>query len=280
MASSHAGWNNQYSSGQRYVHAASGVLSSKTKILGNNMGLILTYNLSVPFDAKSNTTGLLLQDTLTKARGGEGNSNEPDYYDGALLANDAQFFLYGGTILRNDAIYDAPDSDEVLSYQAYQYGANKPAWAKGFKNAKLGEDVTPYIAYGGAANAPSENKAWYFSGLTSSTHEVIYFNSNATTKAVNVSNSLIQVDMKEQLNEKWSNITLPDFIKGRAQAEVVWVPVGEQGILVVLGGVTYPEWAGRSHKSADEAASVSCFASCLREINANGRFRKKRAPSS
>lgn len=222
------------------------------------MGIILNYNLSVPFDAKTNVTGLLLQDTLTKARGGQGNSNDPDYYDGALLANDAGFFLYGGAILRNDEIYDAPDDDEVLAYQAYQYGPNKPAWRQGFINADLQDGVTPYIAYGGGVNAPSENKAWYFSGLTSPTRGVIYTNSlNATNKPVNISNTLIELDMSEQLDEKWTNKTLPEDIKGRANPEVVWVPVGKEGILVVLGGVTYPEWAGRSHKSADPEASVS-----------------------
>ena len=225
------------------------------------MGLILTYNLSVPFDTKSNLTALLLQNTLSKARGGSGNSNDPNYYDGALLANDAEIFFYGGAFLSNSAIYNAPEDDEVLSYQVYQYGPEKASWAPGFKNANLGKGVNSYIAYGGAVTAPSENKAWYFSGLTSPDHEVLFTNSpNSTHKAVNVSDTLIQLDMAQQLSEKWTNKTLPDGVKGRAQPEVVWVPVGEQGILVVLGGVTYPEWAGLGHKSADSDASVSqCF---------------------
>ncbi|CAM1511639.1 Fc.00g091520.m01.CDS01 [Cosmosporella sp. VM-42] len=219
-------------------------------------GWILNYNLSTPFDSDTNITEILVQDKLTKARGGEGNSNSesPNFYDGAMLANDAEFFLYGGTYIRNTKNYQDPDADEVMEYQAYQYGPDKPAWDQGFKEPKLDDGVTRYIAYGGAVNAPSENKAWYFSGLTSPTRGEIYLN-NLTAKAVNVSDTLIQLDMTEQLSEKWTNKTLPDDIKGRANPEVVWVPVGKEGILVVLGGVVYPEWAGTSHKSADESAS-------------------------
>lgn len=194
---------------------------------------------------------------MSKARGGQGNSNgaAPNYHDGAMLANDAQFFLYGGAVLRNDDLYDQPDEDEVLSYQAYQYGPDKPTWQAGFADRTLPKNVTRYVAYGGAASAPSENLAWYFSGLRSPTHGQILTNS-MTAKATNVSNTLITLDMEDQLRETWTNTTLPSSVEGRANPEVVWVPVGKQGILVVLGGVTYPEWAG-NRKSPDEAASVS-----------------------
>ncbi|KAM5348002.1 hypothetical protein ACJ41O_007826 [Fusarium nematophilum] len=223
---------------------------------GNNGGLILNYNLSTPFNSTTNVTEILLDKAMSKARGGSGNSNgaAPNYYDGAMLANDAQFFLYGGALLRNDDLYDPPDEDEVLSYQAYQYGPDKPTWQSGFDDATLDDRVTRYIAYGGAVNAPSENLAWYFSGLASPTRGPIYTNS-LDDKAVNVSNTLITLNMEEQLLEEWTNTTLPPSVKGRANPEVVWVPVGEKGILVVLGGVVYPEWAGRSHKSANETAS-------------------------
>lgn len=197
---------------------------------------------------------------MSKARGDSGNSNDagPNYIDGGMLANDAEFFLYGGVILRNDELYPDPDADEVLSYQAYQYGPEKPTWKPSFKSYQLDNDVTRYVAYGAAVNAPSENKAWYFSGLRSPTSGTIFDNAvNDTTKAVNVSNTMIELDMTQQMRETWANTTLPKAIKGRSNAEVVWVPVGKEGILVVLGGVVYPEWAGQSGKSADKDASVS-----------------------
>lgn len=225
---------------------------------GNNAGIVLNYNLSTPFDKDTNVTGILVNKAMSKARGGSGNSNgaAPNFLDGGLLYNDAQFYLYGGDLLRNDEVYDPPDADEVLTYQAYAYGPDKPLWDRGFSDRKLGDKVTRYIAYGGAANAPSENLAWYFSGLRSPSRGP-FFTNDATAKATNVSNTLITLDMAEQLDEKWTNTTLPPSVKGRANPEVVWVPVGKKGILVVLGGVVYPEWAGRARKSANEEASVS-----------------------
>ncbi|KAF4513284.1 hypothetical protein G6O67_000573 [Ophiocordyceps sinensis] len=224
---------------------------------GNPQGAILTYNLSDPITPDTNTTGLLLKNGLLKARGGKNNgiSPEPGSYDGGMLANDAEFFLYGGALISNDYLYDQPAAGTVLAYQEYQYGEDKPLWQNGFYPAHLDDGVTRYVASGAAVSAPSENKAWYFSGLTSPTRGPITFNGNRTTMAMNISNTLISLDMTTQFGEKWSNSTLPDDIKGRSNAELVWVPVGKQGILVVLGGVTYPEWATEVHKSEDAAAS-------------------------
>lgn len=198
---------------------------------------------------------------MSKARGGtvNGISTEPNYSDGGMLANDAEFFLYGGAVFKNLELYDLPASNAVLGYRQYAYGPEKPLWQKGFSGGHLDDGVNRYIAYGGATSAPSENKAWYFSGLTSPTKGEILANGDNATRAMNVSNTLIELDMAAQLDEKWSNITLPDKIKGRANPEVVWVPVGKQGILVVLGGVTHPEWATEISKSDNETDSVSAL---------------------
>lgn len=198
-----------------------------------------------------------------------------------MLANDAEFFLYGGALFRNDDLYDQPAADAVLAYQAFQYGTDKPLWQKGFHPAHLDDGVTRYVASGAAVSAPSENKAWYFSGLTSPTRGPVMSNNNRSTMAMNISNTLISLDMATQLEEKWSNSTLPDDIKGRSNAEAIWVPVGKQGILVVLGGVTYPEWATVTHKSEDVAASVSgslCVPTS--RFNPNSRNRRRKVLSS
>ncbi|KAG5913996.1 hypothetical protein E4U42_000738 [Claviceps africana] len=225
---------------------------------GDFQGYILSYNLSESFSADTNVTGILVKDLMSKARGGStsGSSTEPNYYDGGMLANDAEFFLYGGALFKNDALYSAPSGDEVLRYGLYAYGPEKPGWQKGVTSINLNGGVTRYVAYGAAVNAPSENKAWYFSGLTSPTRGPIVQNSaDPAVKAATISDTLIGLDMSIQLDEKWSNTTLPRKIRGRSNAEVVWVPVGKQGILVVLGGVVYPEWATNGHKSANETAS-------------------------
>ncbi|OAA76727.1 Galactose oxidase/kelch, beta-propeller [Akanthomyces lecanii RCEF 1005] len=227
---------------------------------GNFQGIILSYNLGKPFNRDTNVTGTLLDGSLSKARGGKGNANGdgPVYYDGALLANDAQFFLYGGAVLQDDDLYETPPSYETLEYQAYAYGPDKPLWKPNFSSKRLTDGVTRYIAYGGAASAPSENKAWYFSGLSSPSRGPFSWNLAATadTRASVPSNTLITLDMESQLSEKWTNSTLPSNIKPRANPEVVWVPVGEQGILVVLGGAVYPEWAGEAQISPNETLSA------------------------
>ncbi len=175
-----------------------------------------------------------------------------------MLANDHEFYLYGGLLRRTDA-YSPPDANEVLSYQISQYGAPKGAFQKGFTQEELPDGITRYVTYGGAANAPSENKAWYFGGMRAASWGPIFYpSSNDSINPTNASNTLITLDMSVQLQETWKNVTLPDKIKGRADPELVWVPVGEQGILVVLGGVSYPDFNNPSANSQNEAQSVSC----------------------
>jgi hypothetical protein len=231
---------------------------------GNNAGIILNFNMSTPFNASTNLTSILLDSpAMSKARGGSGNSNgaAPNFIDGALLGNDDEFFLYGGDLLdesapqESSAKDESPAKDEILGYQAYQYGPDKPAWKPSFVDSKLDENVTRYVAYGGAVNVPSEDLAFYFSGLRSPTKGE-FFTNDPDKKATNVSDTLIVLNLEEQYYETWTNKTLKG-VEGRANAEVVWVPVGKKGILVVLGGVTYPQWAGRSGKSANEEESVS-----------------------
>lgn len=152
-----------------------------------------------------------------------------------------------------------PDGEQGLRFNGHSYGVEKPAFSSGFYPYELTKNTTRYIAYGAAANVPSENLAFYFSGLRSPTYGEIYYptgaNSTATTASV-VSDTLITLDMATQNEETWRNDTLPDGTSGRATAELVWVPVGEQGILVALGGVVYPEFAESDRSSANQTASV------------------------
>lgn len=218
----------------------------------------MTFNLSSPINKDTNTSKILVDDIKTKP-GGDGQM--PFFVDGAMLYNDAEAFLYGGSVFAFDEAYEPPAADRVYVYQAYDVGPDKPSWKQGFYSRKTGDEVNRYVTYGGAASAPSENKAWYFSGLTSPTKGEINTvpNANNSNFAQDVSNRLITVDMGTQNSEKWSNTTIGEDVEGRANPEMVWVPVGREGILVVLGGVTYPHWAGteNSQQSDDPEASVS-----------------------
>lgn len=222
----------------------------------NIPGYMLTYNLSYAFTPDTNVTGLLLQQNISKALGGQGvNGETPDYVDGALLANDNEFFFYGGLPLQNTIQYADPTAHGLYVYQAYQYGAKKPLFDPGLHRLdNLPNSVSQFVTFGGAANAPSENLAWYFSGQTSQSGKSIFQNYNATTRASRITNSLITLDMTIQGDETWSNKTTT--VKGRASPALVWVPVGTKGILVALGGVTFPYYDNAGQRSDNVTASV------------------------
>ncbi|KAH7363611.1 hypothetical protein B0T11DRAFT_282887 [Plectosphaerella cucumerina] len=242
----------------------------------NPLGLMYTLNFSRPFQTFDNLTALF--GTVSKARGGVGNSNNdaPNYYDGAMLANDAQLSLYGGLVRKTDA-FQPPRADDVLTYQAYQYGPLRDQFEPGFVSGRLPEGMTRYVAYGGVANAPSENMAWYFGGLRAPQWgEVFQRNANLTENAVNASDTLLTLDMRSQTNIQWRNDTLPGEVRGRANPEAVWLPVGERGVLVVIGGVTYPDWLTSTRRSEDAAQSKADGDEFMRTIDvydvANGTW--------
>lgn len=225
---------------------------------GNIPGILFTYNLSYAFTPNTNVTGLLLQDPLSKVLGGNSQANEdsPNYVDGALLANDAEFWFYGGQ--PELLIKPYPTKSSVLGYEAYQYGVLSSGFKPGYvANRLLPDDVSQYVTFGGAARAPSENLAWYFSGATSESNGLIPKDSDNTDSPTKISNYLITLNMTDQLFETWSNKSLPPDIKGRASPEVVWVPIGVQGILVALGGVVFPEYANVTRVSQNPKASES-----------------------
>ena len=219
--------------------------------------MVYSLNFSQPFKTSQNLTALF--QTTSKAAGGTGSANNiaPNYHDGAMLANDAEYFLYGGLLTRT-AAFAEPHADDVLAYQAYQYGPVKESWHPGFLTARLPSGITRYLAFGGAANAPSEQKAFYFGGLKSPSAGPIYdVSTNASINAVNASEYMLILDMSTQQQETWKNVSLPSNIQARANPELVWVPVGSQGILVAIGGVLLPQWAYSKQQSENPSLSVS-----------------------
>lgn len=219
----------------------------------NPFGYIWTFNFSTPFSTSTNFSTVL--GTISKGSNGYAANNvAPNFHDGALLANDDEFYLYGGTLIMTGS-YSLPGADTVLGYQASQYGPSRESFRPGFLNGQLPDNMTRYITFGGSANAPSENKAWYFGGYRSPSGGPIYEYYNSTFDPSTVSDTLISLDMSDQQNVVWTNSTLPHGTPSRANPSVVWVPVGEQGILVVIGGVTYPDYITSNRTSANAAQS-------------------------
>ncbi|KAI1457554.1 hypothetical protein F4805DRAFT_173507 [Annulohypoxylon moriforme] len=251
---------------QRFV--AGKIDGTITQPLGgddNPYGLIWIFNFSTPFDKNTNFSTILT--TLSKAPGGGAATNiAPNFHDGALLANDAEFFLYGGT-LAPTGLYADPASETVLEYGASQYGDNGRSFRAGFQTKDLPDGMTRYVTFGAAANAPSEQKAWYFGGYRSATWGPIYQRLNSTYNPSSVSNTFMSLDMTTQGSEAWKNSTLPTGTQSRAGPSMVWVPVGEKGILVVLGGVTYPAYDNENGTSQNTAQSQKDSPSFMTNID-------------
>ncbi|KAH0555790.1 hypothetical protein GP486_006263 [Trichoglossum hirsutum] len=172
------------------------------------------------------------------------NDLGPNYYDGTMFTNDYELLLFGGLLTITDSNIP-PDYNKVLSYEKYQhFAADRPNWVEDWNSLNLPANMTRYITQGAGLGVPSENLGFYFSGMRAAGWGDINWGVNYATssKAANITaNTLISVDMSTMRSEKWYNVTLPSNIPGRANAELVWVPVSTQGALLAIGGVINPE---------------------------------------
>lgn len=97
--------------------------------------------------------------------------------------------------------------------------------------------MTWYITNGAGVTSPSENLGFYISGV----HAPGWSETLEDGNLRNLSQRMITVDMSEMQRPKFANVSIPSHVEPRANAEAVWVPVADQGIVVLIGGVTYPE---------------------------------------
>ncbi|KAL2813846.1 hypothetical protein BJX63DRAFT_207880 [Aspergillus granulosus] len=219
----------------------------------NNEGLLYYLNLNSTFNtATSNLTELF--GSIPKA-GGIANNLAPTYHDGVMWANDNKFYLYGGLLNPTQSL-DEPSEDQILAYEQYQYGPYSDLWRPQFINTDLDDGVTRYITNGAGVSSPSQNLGFYISGLRAPDWGPIYSNGSATA----LSQQMIRVDMEEMRNPVFSNVTIPDTIPARANAEAIWVPVSDRGIVVLIGGVRHLESIfpdGLSEEDEAESRRVS-----------------------
>jgi hypothetical protein len=227
---------------------------------GNPLGLVYLLNFSTPFNTSQNISAILT--TISKASGGSGDSNNigPQYVDGTMFANDFEWFTYGGLLADTDA-YQNPDAQSVAVYERYPSPPSKQ-FSPGYILDDLPTAMNRYVTYGAGVSVPSENLGFYFGGLRSSTWGEIVLDPAPANESVNAdvnSLTLIELDMAVQQKETWSNYTLPTTVPGRASAEIAWIPVSEQGLLVAIGGVIDPAYANvnQTNNASVNAASVS-----------------------
>ncbi|ESZ93478.1 hypothetical protein SBOR_6127 [Sclerotinia borealis F-4128] len=227
---------------------------------GNPLGIVYLLNFNTSFHISDNITSIFTK--ISKApNGGTASNLGPNYVDGAMLGNDYEWYTYGGLLVHTDA-FSPPDEDSAISYEVYSDDTPMKQFFKGFAQVKLPTNLTRYVTYGGAVSIPSENLGYYFSGYRAASFGNIYNDPgvlNATYLANVTSQTLISVDMTSQTTPKWSNDSLPSTVPGRANPEIAWVPVSDQGILVAVGGAIDPIYA-----SIDQANNASIKAQSSR----------------
>ncbi|APA13888.1 hypothetical protein SS1G_14009 [Sclerotinia sclerotiorum 1980 UF-70] len=211
---------------------------------GNPLGLVYLLNFNTSFHISDNVSTIF--STISKApNGGSASNLGPNYVDGAMFANDFEWYTYGGMLVFTDA-FSSPDEDSAISYEVYTDGTPGKQFFQNFEQIKLPTNLTRYVTYGGAVSIPSENLGYYFSGYRAADFGDIYNDpgiKNASYLANVTSQTLISVDMTSQTSSKWYNESLPSTVPGRANPEIAWIPVSEQGILVAVGGVIDPTYA-------------------------------------
>ncbi|KAJ5097516.1 hypothetical protein N7456_008237 [Penicillium angulare] len=200
---------------------------------GGYNGYIYTLDLSSSFNSSSNFSNVL--DTMSIATTA-GSNLASTYVDGVMFANNDEYYTYAGLPIITGTIPEG-SKDQIIGYEAYQYGPEIENWNPRFYIGSLPDNVTNYVTNGAGVSAPSENLGFYFSGLHAQDWSPIAYNILNTTF---MSDRLVTVNMSVMEDEKWSNDTLPSYVPSRADAELVWVPVSDSGVLVAIGGVINP----------------------------------------
>jgi hypothetical protein len=177
-----------------------------------------------------------------------------------MFANDYEWYLYGGLPLLEDRVTASPDNRSISTFGVYPSGSiNQPPL--GFSDIFLPTGITSYTAYGGYVSAPSENLGFYFGGLRAADFGPIYFDPiNESVNADVESATFIQLSNLD-MEPTWTNESVPSSVPIRADAQIVWLPISEQGILVAIGGVINPQYSNinQTDNSTIAIQSVSAY---------------------
>ncbi|KAL6356259.1 hypothetical protein LRP88_09852 [Fusarium phalaenopsidis] len=145
------------------------------------------------------------------------NSTIPDVSGGIFWPDDVNKYIY----LFGGEFYDETPWD----FDLYQYDIINNLWQN--LGSPRDNDIVG-LSYGAGVSIPSRGEAYYYGGWMN----------NATVPdwgdAPEVPTSyLLRYEMD---SERWTNSTGPDDI-GRAEGVMVYVPVGDGGMLVYFGGI-------------------------------------------
>lgn len=97
--------------------------------------------------------------------------------------------------------------------------------------------------FGAEVSIPYKNVSFYFSGMVSASGGPLglFVSSDSDPQHVShPSNDLLMCNTSTAAALECQTLDLPDFVAARAEAELLWLPYGVAGILVVIGGVIVP----------------------------------------
>jgi hypothetical protein len=124
-------------------------------------------------------------------------------------------------------------------------------------------NISNYITTGAGVNVPSESLGFYFSGSLASGGVQIVYDATPGETPHTLASSMIRFDMSNPQNPTGLKLPLPNYVAPRASAELVWIPVSSQGVLIAIGGLTKLalwEWS-IDLTSSDHSASVDFMTS-------------------
>ncbi|KAN0087300.1 hypothetical protein V8E54_000988 [Elaphomyces granulatus] len=209
----------------------------------------VVYNLSLtmPFDQTTNLTSLfkpMLKPTTS------------NFIDGAMFVSDEKLILYGGLDRLADNGQGPPAANLILEYEQHhglKNNINGLPWPS-FIQTSLPDGLTRYVTSGGAVSIPSENFRFYFSGVRGQNWGVITDDGQSANVTANTLIT-VGVNVPTVSHETWSNETLSESVPGRINAELVWIPVSQLGVLIAIGGVLYSDALTRVNLTATQAAA-------------------------
>lgn len=174
-------------------------------------------------------------------------TGDMSYYDGTMFATDDAFYLFGyvqqawpSQLLTSShsgelAGITAIPANETLGYQVYPSTSGQTITNE---TVRMTLAISNYIAAGAGVNVPSESLGFYFSGLVAPNGVQIVNDQTPGELPNTLVSSMIRFDMSNPQNPTGLSLPLPDYVAPRASAELVWIPVSSQGVLIAIGGLT------------------------------------------